>query len=99
VSQLAYFLRILVETEVIKNPNDKELLKFYAKHTRTKKTETISSESLRVKFYNIEDSTKEEVKTIVIKLLNFIQNNKSYVFLFNTSLLQFSHTIDSMPII
>jgi hypothetical protein len=98
VPQLAYFLRILVETEVIKNSNDKELLKFYAKHTKTKRTETISSESLRVKFYNIEDSTKEEVKSIIIKLLNFIQNNKSCLLLLNTSLFQFSHTINSISV-
>jgi len=98
VPQLAYFLRILVETEVIKNPNDKELLKFYAQNSRTKKTENISSESLRVKFYNIEDNTKEEVKSIIIKLLNFIQNSKCCLIVLNTSLFQLSIAINSISI-
>lgn len=76
VPQLAYFLRILVELEIIKYPNDKELLKFYAEHTSTKKAESISPESLRIKFYDIEDTTRDEVKSLIIRILNYIQNQK-----------------------
>jgi hypothetical protein len=76
VPQLAYFLRILVEQEIIKYPSDKELLKFYAEHTSTKRAESISPESLRIKFYDIEDTTRDEVKSIIIRILNYIQNQK-----------------------
>ena len=94
VPQLAYFLKVLVKSKVIKNVKDKELLKHFANHSKTRGTENISPESLRIKFYDIEDSTKEEVKSIIIRLLNFIQNNKNYIiFLLNASILQLDNAI------
>jgi hypothetical protein len=94
VPQLAYFLKVLVKSKVIRNAKDRELLKHFAKHTKTKGAENISPESLRVKFYDIEESTKDEVKSIIIRLLNFIQTNKNYIiFLLNTSVIQLSCAI------
>jgi hypothetical protein len=43
-----------------------------ANHTKTKQTDTISQESLRTRFYNIEDGTREAVKDYIIKMLNYI---------------------------
>lgn len=95
VPQLAYFLKILVKCKVVRNVKDKELLRHFAKHTKTKGAENISPESLRVKFYDVEESTKDEVKSIIIRLLNFIQNNKNYIILFlNTSVIQLSCAIN-----
>lgn len=73
VAQMAYFLRILVDTGIILNKNHKEVITFFADHLQTKKTETISSDSLRSKYYNVEDTTKDFVREKVIELLNETQ--------------------------
>jgi hypothetical protein len=75
VPQIAYLLKIFVETEILNSQNDSELIKNIAAITRTKKAVNISSESLRVKYYSVEEKVKDEVKDIIIKLLNHI--NKS----------------------
>lgn len=79
VAQLGCSLKFLVDAEIIKSPCDKELVKLIAKSTRTKRTLNISPESLRIRFYDIEESTKEEVRALIIKLLNLIKNNGSYM--------------------
>jgi hypothetical protein len=72
VAQLGYFLKIAFEVGVIKNPNQRDVINFIANHTKTKQTDTISQESLRTRFYNIEDSTREAVKDYIIKMLNYV---------------------------
>lgn len=69
VNQLACFIRLFMECEVLKNTNVRELLNFLAEHIRSKKRENISAESLRLKYYNIEESTREEVRKILFRLL------------------------------
>jgi len=96
VAQLGCSLKFLVDAEIIKSPNDKELVKLVAKSTRTKRTENISPESLRIRFYDVEESTKEEVRALIIKLLNIIQNNKNYIILLQASIIQldeFAHSL------
>lgn len=73
VAQLAYFIRILLEENILLNRNQKEVLKFIARFTRTKKAESVSPESLRTRFYNVESSTKDAVKDVIIRLLNHIR--------------------------
>lgn len=75
VSQVAYFIRILVETGVIQNKNPRELIYFFASHIKTKKTENISPESFRNKYYGTEESAKEVVREMIIKLMNETQKN------------------------
>lgn len=70
VAQLACFVRVLLEEKVIINRNQREVLKFFAQFTRTKKAENVSPESLRTRYYNVDTSTKEAVKDIIINLLN-----------------------------
>lgn len=69
VNQVACFVRLFMECEILKNTNVRELLNFLAEHTRSKKRENISAESLRLKYYNIEESTREEVRKILFRLL------------------------------
>lgn len=76
VAQLAYFIRTLIEVGIIKNSNQRDVLKLISGMFRTKQTDTISHESLRTRFYNIEDNTKLAVKDLVITMLNFV-NKKS----------------------
>lgn len=73
VAQLAYFIRILLEEKILINRNQREVLKFIAQYTRTKKAENVSAESLRTRYYNVDTSTKEAVKEITIRLLNNIR--------------------------
>lgn len=72
VSQLAIFIRLLVETGIIKNKNQMDVIKFYASTTQSKRTENISPESFRTKYYNIDESSREAVKHLIIHLLNHI---------------------------
>ncbi len=72
VPQIACFIRLLVESGIIKNKNKKELINFSAMLFQSKRQENISAESLRTKFYNIEESARQEVKNLIIQLLNQI---------------------------
>jgi len=73
VSQVACLIRLLVKTGVIKNKNQKQLIEFYAAYTQSKKQENISFESFRSKFYNIEESSKQDIRDLMIRLLNEIR--------------------------
>jgi hypothetical protein len=69
VSQIACVVRILMECDIFRNDNVREILNFLAEHIRSKKQENISAESLRLKYYNIEESTREQVRKILFRLL------------------------------
>lgn len=72
VPQVAYFVRILMETGIIKNKSTIDVIRFFSNHIRTSRVETISPESFRSKFYNTEYSAKVAVKEDVLKLLDHI---------------------------
>lgn len=73
VSHVAYFIRLMVETGMIQNKNQKEVITFFANHVKSKKTEQISASSLHNKYYNIDINTKDEMRERIIKLLNETQ--------------------------
>ncbi|MBS1489712.1 MAG: hypothetical protein JSS93_04230 [Bacteroidetes bacterium] len=77
VSQVAYFVRILMETGLIKNKNTIEVIRFFAQNMSTNRTETISHDSFRSKFYNVEASAKEAVQADVLKLLAHIKSSSN----------------------
>jgi hypothetical protein len=72
VAQLGYFIRVLFESGVIKNKNHREVIRFFAHQFKTKQTDIISWESLRSRYYNVEEGTKESIRELVIKILNQI---------------------------
>ena len=74
VPQVACLIRLLVETGIIKNKNKTELIKFYAQYTQTKRQENITFHSFKSKFYNIEESSKQTVKELIIRFLNEIRD-------------------------
>lgn len=76
VSQLAFFIKILVDIGAIINVNQRELIHFIAGHVKTKQTSQISPESLRTKFYHTDEGTKNRVKDTIIKLLNEANNQR-----------------------
>lgn len=72
VPQLACFLEALIGNKVIKNTNVTETLRFYSAFTQTKNTSNMSPESLRIKYYNIEDSTREVIRDVLTKMLGHV---------------------------
>ncbi len=75
VPQVAYFIRILMETGLIKNQSTIDVIRFFSNHVRTNRVERISPDSFRSKFYNTEHTAKEAVKEDVLKLLEHISKS------------------------
>jgi hypothetical protein len=64
VAQFACFIKSFVETGVIQNKNVSELIRFLAKYVKTKRSENISYEGFRMRYYNIESNTKDAVRNL-----------------------------------
>lgn len=75
VAQLAYLLKLLIETKIIINSNLSHLLQFLARFVVTKKAENMSHGSLRSKFYNVENGTKESVRAILSTMIQHIDKS------------------------
>jgi hypothetical protein len=75
VSQLAYLFKALIDTSVIRNKNTSQLIRFLVKFVKTKKSESVSYESFRMKFYNPESGTKDAVKKVLGSLLQYMSKN------------------------
>jgi hypothetical protein len=70
VPQLACFVRLLVVTQTIVNKRKEDVLEFYPEHFQSKRMESFEYGSFRSKYYGIQESTKESVKDLLIKMLN-----------------------------
>lgn len=75
VSQMAYLLKILIETKIILNNNLSQILHFLVKYVVTKKSEAISHGSFRSKYYVVESGTKESVRNMLMTLVHYIDKN------------------------
>lgn len=75
VSQVAFLIRTFVETGVIQNKNTSELIRFITSFVKTKKSETISLDSFRTKFYNTESGTKDAVKKMLQSMVQHMNRN------------------------
>ena len=75
VASVAFLFRAFIETGVIQNKNISELIRFLTKYVRTKRSESISYESLRIKYYSVETGTKNAVKKALESLLHYINKN------------------------
>lgn len=74
VPQLALFIRLFIDTGIIKNDNNTALLKYFAAFVSTSKASVISAESLRVNFYSVPAAAKEIVKDRLIQMVNQLRN-------------------------
>jgi hypothetical protein len=72
VAQLAYLLRLFMETKVILNNNLSQVLHFLVKYIITKRSETISYGSFRSKFYSVDTGTKESVRSMLVSMIQHI---------------------------
>jgi hypothetical protein len=72
VSHVAFLFRAFIEAGVIQNENTSELIRFLTKYVKTKRSEVLSYESFRIKYYTVESGTKDAVKKILQSVLNSI---------------------------
>lgn len=70
VTQIACFVQLFMDCGVFKNTNVRELITFLAEHIRFKRQENLSAESLRLKYYKIEESTRGEVRKVLSQMLD-----------------------------
>jgi hypothetical protein len=84
VQQLALLIRTAKDVGIITNKNQSALLKTIARIFRTPHSETISSESLRSKFYAPETAAKNTVKDLMLQMFNQVQKYSIYPVLIQT---------------
>ncbi|MBX2956200.1 MAG: hypothetical protein KF846_08585 [Cyclobacteriaceae bacterium] len=72
VSQLAYLLRVFMETKIIANNNLSQVLHFLVRFIMTKRSEAISYASFRSKFYSVESGTRESVRSMLMTMIQYI---------------------------
>jgi len=72
VAQLAYFCRIMYDLQYFQNKNQTEMLKVAALNFTTANAQEISLKSLKAKYYNVDNGTRESVKKRLIEMLNYI---------------------------
>ena len=72
VAQLAYLLKVLLETKTILNNNLSQIIHFMVKYAITKRSELLSYGSFRTKYYAVEDSTKESVRAMLVRWIEYI---------------------------
>lgn len=72
VAQLSCFFNLLHTTGIIQNKNQSDIFRNVSENNKTAKVENISVDSISAKYYNVETSTKEAVKSVIINLLNLV---------------------------
>lgn len=75
VSQLAYLLKVLIDTKIILNNNLSQVINFVVRFVVTRRSESISYGSLRSKYYNVEAGTKESVRNMLLSMIQYIEKN------------------------
>ena len=76
VAQLAYFCRIMYDLQYFQNKNQTEMLKVAANNFTTANAQEISLKSLKAKYYNIDQSTRQNVRKRLQEMLNYINTKK-----------------------
>jgi len=77
VAQIGLFIRLFIDIGYLNNKNITEMLKFVSRFTSTPQAKIMSAESLRIKYYNIESSTKEALKGILLKMISHLKENSN----------------------
>lgn len=70
VGQLTYFIKLLMKVKLITHKNHSEVFRFIADNFITKATTTISVDSVKSKFYNVEIGSMKTIRLIIIELMN-----------------------------
>ncbi|WP_316786571.1 hypothetical protein [Pedobacter frigiditerrae] len=75
VAQLALFIRLQLEKGFFEKENIGGLFNFFAEHFYTSKTKFISGDSLRKKSTEVEFTTAQKLKSQLIAMLNWLNEN------------------------
>ena len=76
VAQLAYFLRILTESNVIVDPNVNLLMRYVTKIFQTKRSQNLGHGSFHGRYYNVEDSTRQSVREVLLRMIRYIDSDE-----------------------
>ena len=87
VPQLAFTIRLLREVGIFTNKNQTELIRFFSRNFSSLKNESISPDSLRVKYYNIEKSTVTSVQVFLAKMIEQSKKTRWLILYATTDLL------------
>jgi hypothetical protein len=68
VAQIAYFFKLLSTAGIITNKVQMEVLHVISDNFSSKRSETISFDSLHNKYYNVTDSTEESINALIQQL-------------------------------
>ncbi len=74
VAQLSCFFGLLIETGIIKHKNQTDVFRFISDNFKTNNTEKISVDSIKAKYYNVENTTKNALREKIIELLGLTKN-------------------------
>lgn len=72
VSELALFFRLMHDTDIISHENQSEIIQFLADNFSTKRAESISTSSLRTKYYSPDETSIQSMKLLLEKLNNLM---------------------------
>lgn len=75
VAELAYFLKVMMELQIITTDKPSILFKIVCNNFITEKTKSISEKSIKNKYYNIEDSTKQALIETIQKMSRHIKKS------------------------
>jgi predicted acyltransferase (DUF342 family) len=74
VPQLAYFFHVLYLMKKIKANNQTDIMKFIAENFETGNASEISVNSLRSKYYRMDEKVKAGVRKQLTEIIHFIDN-------------------------
>lgn len=74
VAQLALFHKLQTEVGIITHKNQRDIFRHIAESYSTSKVQDISPDSVGSKYYNVDNTTYETVKTLVIQMLNSLNS-------------------------
>ena len=73
VAQLALFVRLMIDLDILQTKNQSALLRRITTFIRTPKTDLISEESLRSKFYTPQNASAKIIKEYLLKMMNSLR--------------------------
>jgi len=79
VAHLSLAVKLLVEAKMITNNNYTELLRIVAKNFKTDRNEELSENSLRNKYYSVENGTLKNMKEVLIGLIDLVKQYGGYM--------------------
>jgi Ni,Fe-hydrogenase maturation factor len=74
VPQLAYFFHVLYQMKKIKTAHQTDIMKFIAENFETANAHEISINSLRSKYYKVDEKVKAGVRKQLTEIIQFMDN-------------------------